>query len=64
MYYWGRTYHYEKPIVTLYHTIFQMFDIAQAARDYALEEIAQYGLPSQINFDLSEKIALSLAQKL
>lgn len=41
-----------------------MFEVAQAARAYALDEITQYGLPAQIHFDLAEKVALSLAQKL
>lgn len=39
-------------------------DIANEARTYALSEIEKFGLPNQIHFDISEKKAIELAQKL
>ncbi|MDR2540713.1 MAG: hypothetical protein LBD11_02795 [Candidatus Peribacteria bacterium] len=39
-------------------------DILQATRAFALNEIEQYGLPTLINFELSEQKAIELADKL
>lgn len=39
-------------------------DLIQKARAYALAEIEQYGLPNRILFDISEKQALLLGEKL
>ncbi|MDR0860371.1 MAG: hypothetical protein LBO09_05360 [Candidatus Peribacteria bacterium] len=39
-------------------------DILQATRAFALSEIEKYGLPTLINFELSEQKAIELAEKL
>ncbi len=39
-------------------------DIIQEARKYALVEIEKYGLPNLLHFEISEKKALELAEKL
>ncbi|MFH0952159.1 MAG: hypothetical protein V1838_03120 [Patescibacteria group bacterium] len=39
-------------------------NIAEEAKKYALEEIEKYGLPDLIHFDISEKKAIELTDKL
>ncbi len=39
-------------------------DAVQDARAYALSEISKYGLPNALHFEISEKKALELAEKL
>ena len=39
-------------------------DIIQEARKYALAEIEKFGLPSLVHFEISEKKAIELAEKL
>jgi hypothetical protein len=39
-------------------------DIAEESRKYALSEIETFGLPNRTHFDISEKKALELAEKL
>jgi hypothetical protein len=39
-------------------------DLIQASRELAVSEIEKFGLPSQMNFEISEKKAIELAEKL
>ena len=39
-------------------------NLAEEAKKFAVAEMEKYGLPNPIHFDLSEKKAIELAQKL
>ena len=48
----------------LVFNLYFMEKLVQMSREFALREIEQYGLPHVLQFDISEKKAIELAQTL